>query len=69
MEGMKMTVAMICAYLKLSTDELADRANIDRNHLRAVRAGRAKMSADDLLGLSEAANVEPTAIETDPNKQ
>jgi hypothetical protein len=65
----KMTVAMICAYLKVSTDELADMAQIDRNHLRAIRAGRSKMSADDLMGLSIAANLDPADIERAPEKQ
>lgn len=65
----KMTVPMICAYLNVSTDKLADMAQIKRNHLRAVRAGRARMTADDLLGLSIAANLKPEEIERAPEKQ
>jgi plasmid maintenance system antidote protein VapI len=64
MENVKMTVAMLCAYTGLSTDALADKAGIDRNHLKAIRAGRATMTADDILGLSDASGIDVRSIAT-----
>jgi transcriptional regulator with XRE-family HTH domain len=64
MENVKMDIAMLCAYMKLSTEALADKAGIDRNHLAAVRAGRAKMLADDIIGLSDATGIDVRNIAT-----
>lgn len=64
MENVKMDIAMLCAYMKLSTEALADKAGIDRNHLVAVRAGRAKMLADDIIGLSDATGIDVRNIAT-----
>ena len=68
MENIKMNIAMLCAYSGLSTEALADKAGIDRNHLKAIRAGRATMTADDLLGLSDATGIDIRAIETKNQK-
>ena len=65
----KFNIGMICAYLKMNTSELAEAADIDFNHLAAVRAGRVKMSADDLIALSDASGIDVRQIETDPSKQ
>lgn len=64
MEGMKMTIAMLCAYTGLSTEALAQKAGISTNHLQAVRAGRATMTADDLIGLSDATGIDVRSIAT-----
>lgn len=69
MDNIKMNVATLCAYLGLSTAELADKAEIKRDHLLAVRSGRARMTADDLLGLSDASGIDVHNIETSPAKQ
>lgn len=69
MNHIKMNVATLCSYLGLSTTELADKANIGKNHLLAVRAGRARMTADDLIGLSDVSGVDIHNIETSPEKQ
>lgn len=68
MENVKMNIPMLCAYTGLSTEALADKANIDRNHLKAVRAGRASMLADDLLALSTATGIDVWHIETKAGK-
>ena len=64
MENVKMNIAMLCAYTNLSTEALADKAGIDRNHLVAIRAGRAKMLADDVIALSDATGIDVRNIAT-----
>lgn len=59
-----MTIAMLCAYTGLSTEALAQKAEISVNHLQAVRAGRATMTADDLIGLSDATGIDVRSIAT-----
>lgn len=68
LEEIKLTIAMLCAKTKLSTEALADKAGIDRNHLAAVRAGRARMLADDVIALSDATGVDVRSIETKAEK-
>lgn len=68
MGNIKMNIAMLCAYSGLSTEALADAAQIDRNHLKAVRAGRATMTAEDLIALSDATGVDVRSIETKAEK-
>lgn len=53
MENIKFTVKMLANYMKESIAELAEHANIDKYHLQQVSAGRVKMSADDLIKLSD----------------
>ena len=69
MTEIKMNVAMICAYKKCSTRELARLSTINETHLEAVRAGRAKMTADDIIGICGATGLNMNQIETDPAKQ
>lgn len=68
MGNIKMNIAMLCAYAGLSTDALADVAKIDRNHLKAIRAGRATMTAEDLIALSDATGIDVRSIETKAGK-
>lgn len=67
MTEIKMTVAMLCAYKGWSNEKLADEAKIDRNHLNAVRNNRATMTADDLIGLSDATGIDVRMIATKQN--
>ncbi|MBQ9613783.1 MAG: hypothetical protein IJV14_14535 [Lachnospiraceae bacterium] len=65
----KMNVATLCAYTGMSTQELSIAAEIKPTHLMAVRAGRARITGDDLLGLSAVSGIPVENIETDPAKQ
>lgn len=69
MTEIKMNVATLCSYKDMTTAELAKAAGIDVTHLNAVRAGRAKMTADDLIGLSDATGIDVRNIETRNDKQ
>lgn len=69
MDEVKMNVATLCSYKDMTTEELALAAGISPVHLKAVRAGRAKMTADDLIGLSEATGIDVKNIERRPEKQ
>jgi len=69
MKDVKMNVATLCAYKKMTTEQLAIAADIDVNHLCAVRAGRARMTADDLIGLTDVTGIDIHNIETKPEKQ
>ena len=69
MENVKMNVAMLCTYMKKTTEELAKAAGIDPYHLAAVRAGRAKMTGSDLIALSDASGIEVRSIETSAERQ
>ena len=53
MENIKFAVKMLAAYMKETIAELAEHAGIDPNHLQQVSAGRLKMSAYDLVQLSD----------------
>lgn len=52
MENIKLNVRALAAMLKISIEELAKLADIEPNHLKAVSAGRATMTARDLIQLS-----------------
>lgn len=69
MNTIKLNLATLCAYMGMNTEEMARNAKIDVNHLKSVRAGRAKMTADDLLGLSNATGIPLVNIETRPEAQ
>lgn len=69
MDGIKMNVATLCAYLNMATDDVAKKIGVKPDHLKAVRAGRARMTADDLIGLSDLSGVDIHNIETSPEKQ
>lgn len=53
MEDIKFNIRMLAAYMKMSTEKLAEKAGISPDHLKNVSAGRAKMTGDDLVKLSE----------------
>ena len=57
MDDIKFTVRMIAAYMELSIEELAKRCDIDVFHLQAVNAKRIKMTADDLVKLSNVSGI------------
>lgn len=53
----KFTLRMIAAYMEMSIEELAKTCDIDVFHLQAVNAKRIKMTADDLVKLSQASGI------------
>lgn len=53
MEDLKFTVRMLAAYMQLSITEMAERAGINAEHLANVSMGRTKMTADDIVKLSD----------------
>ena len=63
MDDIKFTVRMIAAYMELSIEELAKRCDIDVFHLQAVNAKRIKMTADDLVKLSDFTKIPAKNIE------
>lgn len=65
----KLNVATLCAYMGFTTDQLAEAAGIDKNRLASVRAGRIRMSGDDLLGLSMATGIPMKNIQTSKELQ
>lgn len=65
----KLNVATLCAYCGMTTEQLADASGIDRNRLLAVRAGRVRMSGDDLIGLSTATGIPMRNIQTSKDMQ
>lgn len=69
MTKIKLNVATLCAYMKMTTEQLADKAHIDRNRLLNIRAGRTTISGDDMLGLSEATGIPFENIETSKEGQ
>ena len=62
MEEYTLSIKAIAVNMSMTIGELADSAGIERNHLYEVSAGRAKMTADDLLRISKATNIPPTNI-------
>lgn len=68
-ENIKLNVATLCAYMDMTTEQLAAAANIDKNRLAAIRAGRVRISGDDLLGLSEATGIPVANIQTSKEGQ
>lgn len=63
MENVKWTVRMLAAYMKESIEDMAEKAGIDRSHLKSVSAGRATMTADDLQKLAKYTGIDPFAIQ------
>ena len=69
MEDYKLTVKALAANLNIPIEELAVQSGINPTHLKNVSAGRAKMTADDVLKLSEftgvpARNIEPNFLQS-----
>ncbi len=69
MTKIKLNVATLCAYMGMTTEQLADKAHIDRNRLQNIRSGRTTISGDDMLGLSEATGIPFENIETSKEAQ
>lgn len=53
MDGILFTVKMLAAYKEETVIDLATHSGIDPAHLQQVSTGRLKMSADDLIKLSD----------------
>lgn len=60
----KLNVATLCAYMGMTTEQLAESAEIDKNRLNSIRAGRTRISGDDLIGLSNATGIPMENIQT-----
>ena len=65
MENVMLNVRAIAAMKEISIEKLAELADIDKDHLQAVSAGRVKMTARDLINLAKATGVNPFNIKTD----
>lgn len=63
MEEVKFTVRMLAAYMKMNTETLAEKAGISADHLKNVSAGRTKMTADDIVKLSNFTGIPVKNIE------
>ncbi len=63
MENIKFTVKMLAALMKQTIAELAESAGIEPNHLQQVSTGRLKMSAYDLVQLSDYTGIDVHNIE------
>lgn len=63
MEEVKFTVKMLAAYMRMSIEKLAEGAGISKDHLLNVSAGRVKMTADDLVKLSDFTKIPTKNIE------
>ena len=65
----KLNVATLCSYMGMTTEQLAEAAGIDKNRLASIRAGRVRISGDDLLGLSGATGIPVANIQTSKELQ
>lgn len=63
-QSIKLNVKAIAGYMRMNVLELATSAGIDGYHLQAVSADRAKLTADDLIKLSQYTGISPFNIET-----
>lgn len=63
MENIMFTVKMLAAYKSESIAELAEHSGIDPVHLQQVSAGRLKMTADDLIKLSDYTGIDIRKIQ------
>ena len=63
MEELKLNVRALAAQSRMSIEALAEKAGIEPGHLKSVSSGRVKMTAEDLLKLSEATGISPFKIE------
>lgn len=66
---MKTTVKDLAERMHMTIKELAEKAGIDPGHLKRVSAGRATMTAADLLRLATAAGISVYDIETGKEEQ
>lgn len=63
MKDIVFSVRMLAAHMKISIEELAQKADINVYHLKNVSAGRAKMTADDVVKLSALTGIPVQNIE------
>ena len=63
MEDIKLNVRALAAMQRISIEALAEKAGINPMHLKSVSAGRAKMTAEDLIKLAEATGISPFRID------
>lgn len=63
MEEVKFNIRMLAAYMKMSIEELAEKAEINIPHLKNVSAGRVKMTAEDIVKLSAFTGIPAKNIE------
>lgn len=57
MENIKLNVRALAAMMKMSTEDLANKCEINVNHLKQVSAGNVPMTAYDLKQLSKVTGV------------
>lgn len=57
MENIKLNIRSLAAMMKITTEELAIKCEINPNHLKQVSAGNVPMSAYDLKQLSRVTGV------------
>ena len=65
MENVMFTVRMMAAMMKISIEDLADKCEIERAHLKQVSAGNVKMTAYDLRQLSKITGIPADNIAID----
>ena len=65
----KLNIKTLAAYMDMSVAALAEKADLNVHHLNAVMAGRAKMTGDDLVALSNVTGIPMENIETRLDKQ
>lgn len=63
MENIMFNIKMLAAYKNESIAELAEHSDIDPVHLQQVSAGRLKMTADDLIKLSDYTGIDIRKIQ------
>ena len=56
------SVKAIAANMNLTIEELATKAGISISHLKDVSSGRVRMTADDLIKLSDVSGINPKDI-------
>ena len=64
MDEVKFNVRMLAAYKEMSITKLAKCAGINAEHLANVSIGRTKMTADDIVKLSEFTGIPPRNIQS-----
>ena len=65
MAEIKMNVKTILCYMDMSSETFAEQSGIKVNHLRAIMANRAKMTADDLKKIHKLTNLPYESISGD----
>lgn len=65
MDDVKMNVKTLASYMNMTIEELANACDIDVNHLRSVQAGRAAMTARDLVMLQRITKIPYENIKID----